>query len=92
MTLHSAVDIVGDDAKHALAATPTRARRLWITSHSGASRLGDANVGAARGVELTTDIEVTFSASDGDITDSIDLSTVNVYVPSGSTVTYSWGV
>lgn len=47
---------------------------------------------AAQGVELPQDIQCVFSASDGDGTDTIDLTQSYVYVPSATTVTVSWGV
>lgn len=92
MTTVTIADIVGDNAKHRFAASPIRARRLFLTSLTGASRFGDINVAAACGVALPASIEVTISASDGDITDSIDLSAVYAYVPSGDTLTITYGV
>lgn len=93
MTVRSIADITGDNAPHAISSTSgPRARRLFLTAHSGSARLGDASVTAARGVELPTDVEVTVSASDADPTDSIDLSAVYAYVPSGTTLTISYAV
>lgn len=92
MTITTAADITGDNAKHVLGTAGQRARRIFLTSTGANSRFGDTNVAAAQGVELPKDIEVTISASDGDISDSIDLSAAFVYVPSGATLTVSFGV
>ena len=93
MTIQSAADIAGDNAVHALGAAGKRARRIWLTATgSSNARFGDASVGAARGVALQNGVETTISASDGDIADSIDLSEASVYIPSGTTLSYSWGL
>ena len=96
MTINTIADIVGDGAKHALATATgstgnPRARKLFLTSTGGASRYGDTNVAAARGVSLPTGVEVTISASEADPADLIDLTTQYVFVPNGATVTVSWG-
>ncbi len=93
MVIQTAADIVGANAKVAVGNSGTRARRLFLTPHgSSAARFGDTNVAAARGVELPADIMSVISASDADVTDSFDLSTVYLYVPSGTTVTVAWGI
>ena len=93
MTIHTSPDIVGAGVKVALSATDgLRARRIFLTAHSGNARFGDTNVGVAQGVELPADQEVTISASDGDITDAISLTQAFVYVPNGTTVTMAWGI
>ena len=96
MVIQTAADIAGGNAKVALGTAGQRARRLFLTSHTASSgapaRFGDVNVAAARGVELPLDVQVTISASDADPADSIDLSTSYVYVPSGTTVTFAWGI
>ncbi len=97
MTIRTVADIIGADAKVALIALastgPIKARRIWLTAHgSSNARFGDTNVAAARGEELPADVQCTFSASDADITDNIDLSTAFVYVPSGTTVTVTLGL
>lgn len=92
MVIQTQADIVGANAKVALGTAGQRARRLFLTPTGGKCRFGDVNVAAARGVELNTDVETTISASDADETDSMDMSTVYVYVPSGTTLTVAWGI
>lgn len=92
MVIQTAADIVGGNAKVALGTAGQRARRIFITPTGGKCRFGDVNVASARGVELNTDVETVISASDADPADSIDLSTSYVYVPSGTTVTFAWGI
>lgn len=92
MTVNTEADIVGANAKVALGAANQYARRIWLTAHgSSNARFGDVNVAAARGVELPADVECTFSASDADVSDRINLALAYVYVPSGTTVTVAWG-
>lgn len=93
MTIRTSADITGAGAKVQLSSVAgTLARRIWLCSTGGKSRFGDTNVSATQGVELPTDIQCTFSASDGDGTDTIDLEQAYVYVPMSSTVTVSWGI
>jgi len=94
MTVLTAADITGDDAVHVLGSAGLAARRIWITAHgSSNARFGDeANVGSSRGVALSADVQYSFSVSDADLTDRIGLNTVAVYVPTGTTVSYTWGV
>lgn len=93
MTILSAADIAGDNTTHVLGAAGQRARRLFVTAHgSSNARLGDANVSSTRGVELPADVCVVVSASDADPTDSLDLSSVKAYVPTGTTLTYCWSI
>lgn len=93
MVIHSLPDIVGGNAKVQISATNgLTARRLFLTATGGTARFGDVNVGAAQGVQLPMGVEVTISASDADVTDSIPLIQAYLYVPSSTTVTISYGV
>lgn len=91
MTINTIADIAGDGAKHAIGTPSQQARRIWLTSLTGASRFGDANVAAGRGVALTEGVECVFAASDSDATDVIWLDQAFVFVPNGDTVTVAWG-
>ena len=92
MTVHTIPDIVGASQAVAISAVEgTRARRLFFTAHTtSTARFGDKNVAAAQGVELPADTMCTFSASDADCTDLMDLTAAFVYVPSGTTVSVAW--
>jgi hypothetical protein len=93
MTIQTEADIAGANAKVQISSTAgAQARRLWLCAFGGNARFGDVNVAAARGVELKQDVPAVFSASDGDATDTIDLTAAYAYVPSGTTLTVSWGV
>jgi hypothetical protein len=91
MTINTATDITGDDAAHQIASASKQCRRLWLCATGGKARFGDANVSSTRGVELPQDIEVMFSASDSDPTDTIQLDQCYAYVPMSTTLTISWG-
>lgn len=91
MTLNTIADISGDGAKHQIGLVNQECRRLWLTSLTGASRFGDVNVSATRGVALTAGVECTFAASDSDPTDTIHLDQAYVFVPNSDTLTVAWG-
>jgi hypothetical protein len=91
MTLRTIADIAGANTTVQIA-TSGRARKLFFTSVTAASRFGDINTGAARGVSLPAGIPVTIGASDADIADGFQLSECYVYVPSGTTLTVAIGV
>ena len=92
MTIQTRADIAGADAKVALSSTQgVKARRIWLTASGGTARFGDANVAVGRGVICPQNVLVTISASDADPTDTIDLTIASVYVPTGTTLTVSWG-
>lgn len=94
MTITSRADIAGADAKVAISTTPgAQARSLWLTATgSSNARFGDTNITSARGIALTANVQSTFNANAGDPTDVIDLTTSYVYVPTGTTISVSWGV
>lgn len=94
MTIQTSADIAGANKAVPLSAIvgSQPARRIWLCAHgSSNARFGDVNVAAARGVELPQDTLQTFSASDADATDGIDLVNAYVYVPSGTSVSVAWG-
>lgn len=88
MTVQTLADIVGPFTGP-LNPLPgkQRARHIYFTSIGGVSRWGDASVGANRGSELPSGVPVVTSANEADISDTLDLGQVNVYVPSSSTLT-----
>lgn len=94
MTIHALADITGAGNTVAISASQgQRARRLWLTAHgSSNARFGNTSAAAAVGVELPADQLCTFSASDADPTDAIDLTIASVYVPNGTTVSISYGI
>lgn len=92
MVITSIADIAGDNAVHALGSSIQQARQLTLTAISGPARFGDASVGAAQGVELPTGIPVTFFANPADLNDFIQLSQAHAYIPSGTTLTISYGI
>ena len=93
MTILTAADIVGANAKVALGTAGQTARRIFITATGSANaRFGDTNVGAARGAALPNGTPVQLTASDSDLTASFDLSQTFVYVPTGTTISYTWAV
>ena len=91
MVITSIADIAGDNAVHALG-TVQQARQLTLTAVGGPARFGDASVGAAQGVELPTGIPVTFFANPAYLNDFIQLSQAHAYIPSGPTLTISYGI
>lgn len=100
MTIQTIPDFVGASGSVPIAAQPTsgaanlQARRIFLCAHgSSNARYGDkANVGAARGVELPADTVVTISVSGADITDRIDLTQQGLYIPTGTSVSVSYGI
>lgn len=92
MTIQTSADIAGAQTVALSAIVGSQpARRIWLTPTGGNARFGDKNVGSARGVELIQNTMSTFSASDADPTDGIDLVNAYVYVPNGTTLTVTWG-
>lgn len=91
MTINTVADFTSSASAQQIATASHQCRRLWLCATGGKARFGDANVGAARGVELPADVEVTIAASDSDATDTIQLDQCYVYVPSDVTVTVTWG-
>ncbi len=92
MQPQTAADISGDNAKHALGASGVYAAVIFLCATGGPARFGDINVGSSRGVELTPDVEVTIPQNTTDRPDRYDLGQCYVYVPSGTTLTYSWAI
>ncbi len=90
MTLQSVSDIAGANAKVALGSGA--ARVIFITPTGGNARLGDTNVGSARGALLKQDVTVTLPEDVADRTASYDLAQVFAYVPSGTTLTVAWTI
>lgn len=90
MTIQTLPDFVGNNTAVVLAATG-RAKRIWLTSLSAGTRVGDANTGAARGVDIVQNVPFVLSASNADETDFLFLNQVYVYVPTGSTLTVTYG-
>ena len=91
MTITTVADFTHSASAQPIATASQECRRLWLTALSIAARFGDGNVAATQGVELPVGIEVTIAASDSDPTDTIHLDQCYLYVPSGSTVSVTWG-
>ena len=90
MTPTSVADIVGANAKVALAVVGQRARHIVLTPLGGNARVGDVNVAAAQGAALIQNVPTILPPNGADPTDCYDLSHVYVYVPSGTTITVSY--
>jgi len=91
MTIQTAADIVGANAKVAISTTQGQfARRLWLAATGGTARFGDTNVSATRGTSLAASTVTQFAASEADITDRLDLTQAFLYVPTGTTVSVTW--
>lgn len=72
-----------------ISATAQLARWAKITASAAACRVGDTNVGAARGDVLASGVPYELPLDGSDPTSYYDLNQVNVYVASGSiSVTY----
>ena len=91
MTITTVADFTSGGSAQQIAAASKECRRLWLTATVAAARFGDASVASGQGVELPVGIEVTIAASDSDPTDTIHLDQCYLYVPSGSTVSVTWG-
>ena len=88
MTINTLPDIIGSNASVALTAKPgTRARHLYLTALGGNARIGGATAAAAQGVAIIQNVSFSLLANEADPSDLIDLSTINAYVPSGTTLT-----
>lgn len=89
MTPQTLPDIVGPQTTALVATAGTRrARHVCFTcTGTGPVRWGDANVSATRGQAIPSGVSVITPANEGDIVDSLDLAAINVYVPSGTTLT-----
>ncbi len=87
MQLRTVLDIVGDNTAHPLSVIPQGARWVILGGIGGSFRLGDMNVSANRGASVTSAV----LPLDGVVHSFYDLSLVWVYVPTGVTVSISWG-
>lgn len=85
----SLADIIGANAAVALVpnTSPLYAQCVVLTATGGNARLGDANVGAARGAQIVQNVPMILQPSGGDITARFNLQAIHVYVPSGTTLT-----
>jgi hypothetical protein len=93
-TIRAIADIVGDNAKHALYATPLLARAVFISSSgTTGSSLGDSNVAAAAGVHIPTAGNggpLVLAPDPINPANPYDLSQIFVYAISGGTVQVSY--
>lgn len=92
MTVLPIADIAGDNAAHALGTAGQRARWIKVTASGGTARLGNSAVAAAVGVLCPQNVPVTLESNGADPTDSYDLAGIEAYVPSGTTLTVTYGV
>jgi hypothetical protein len=83
-------DITGDNAKHQITASAVNARWVKFSATGGTARVGDTNVGAARGVNVPQNGTVEFPMSLNEF-DVYVLPQIYAYVPSGSTLQISYG-
>lgn len=98
MKIFALPDISGDGAAHQLVATSTKAK--WVSFSAignGPVRIGDASVTSSRGVSVpgvatVGGTPVVFPPDGSDMTAIYDLSMIYAYVPSGTTLTISYGV
>lgn len=91
MVAYTIADIVGDNAAHVIGTPLTRARWIAITAVGGNLRLGDVNVGAARGVQVAANLPTIIESDGADMTACLDLGNTYVYVPIGTTATITYG-
>ena len=95
MTVHTLPDIVGPStATFTIPAGQTNKARWIIFTASGstAAVVGDSNSGAARGARLVPSIPITYPQNSCDVTDLYDLTNMTAYVPSGTTLTVTYGI
>lgn len=96
MTLHTLPDVIGGSTATRLVSTPgPRARWIAIAAETGSSAvasIGDANVSATRGVDIPIAIPFILPENGADPTDSYDLYNTWVFVPTGTTLTITYGV
>jgi hypothetical protein len=93
MQLVSQPDIVGPATQRLVATPGTKARVIFATAtgNSTGATIGDANVGAAQGFHLASGAPFGLYADPDDMTARWDLYETWAYVPSGVTLTWSYG-
>lgn len=91
MQLLDLPDIVGDNAVHQLNSGVLYARFVKLTAVSGACRVGGSTVSATRGVSIPSGQTMHLDLDGADITEQFTLNQINAYVPSGTTLTISYG-
>lgn len=87
MQLRSVPDIVGDNTSHPISITPESARWVSIWAIGGNIRLGDLNVSATRGANITSAVLPLDSFSHS----VYDLNLIWLYVPTGVTASITYG-
>ena len=93
MTLVTLPDIIGPaTVPLASGTTPVYARFVKLTALAQTCRLGDSKVGAAQGQALPAGQPIDVELDGGDITENFALQQIYVYVPSGGTLTVTYGV
>jgi len=92
MQISTLADIAGAGATVPLTTGAAQARALYLTAIGGTARFGDSSVTAAQGVELPDGVMCAFGVNNDDRVDTIQLNQAHVYVPSGTTVTVSYGL
>lgn len=92
MQISTLPDLAGGDATVALTSGAACARQITVCAVGGIARFGDASVAIARGVELPMGVPVTFRVNSDDPVDLIQLNQTHAYIPTGTTLTISYGL
>jgi hypothetical protein len=88
--MQTIADIAGDNAVHVLSTANISASVVYLGAAGGPMRVGDlAHVGSARGVSVPTGGVLTLHGMDTPL-GGHQLSTIAVYVPSGTTLTIAY--
>jgi hypothetical protein len=92
MTVHTLPDIVGLSTAP-LAATQKRARWILFTATgSTAASVADSTTDATHGSDLVPNVPVLYPENGADPTDTYKLDEMTAYVPSGTTLTITYGL
>jgi hypothetical protein len=93
MQLITIADIVGANTKVPILATAgLKARFLVLTPLGGNCRVGDTNTSASQGAALIQNTTTVIPLDGADRPSTYALSSNFAYVPSGTTLTVSYGV
>ena len=97
MVVKTLPDIAGDNAAHQLTASLIYAKWVQFTAAggTGSPRVGDANVSASRGLAVPSAVASTSPPVDfpivSDPLDNYALNSLYAYVPTGTTLTITYG-
>lgn len=93
MTIKTIADISGDNAAHQISTDVyAKARFVSFTVTGGVARIGDSNVSSSRGVAMAQNATYTLPTDGAENGfDGYALSQIYAYVPTGSTLSITYG-